>query len=473
MRKTNRLRNYFWSFANSGGTQIIGFVATILIARIATPSDFGLIAICSSIVLISNLLSEAGLSSSIVVNKEFSKDKASTILVIVSSLSLFLFFLIVLYSADIANFFNQTKIGEILPYMALTIIANGFRCVHSSILLRNLEFKKLTVISLVSVIIGSSIGVIVAYNIEPLIGLVLVYTLTPLINTIFLWLYAPWGFYFYCKPNLIYSDIKFSLNVTISSGFDQVTKSAMVFLLNGRFGIVDLGFYSRADAVKNLASQTIDKIVQRVNFPVLSKKNHESPIEAINEHIKVSFVLVSILIPLSYFLFSYTESIINILYGPNWLESAVMLKKIAFLGLFATLTSQNLTFFKAIGRPSLMALNKGIGLLLLPFIFLIIDSPQILEILNGFVIYAATLFVISFMSLIASNTIHIISYFKYVFIGSVFSVVIILVHYYILSMPFKNIFFNIFINGASLLSIMCFFYYGLFLLSKGFKNVKS
>lgn len=473
MSEKNRLRYYFWSFANSGGVQIIGFIASILIARIAQPSDFGIIALCSSIVLISNLLSEVGLSSSIIVNKEFSKDKASTVLIIVSSLSFFFFFLILLFTRDIAHFFNQIKIVEILPYMALTIIANGFRCVHSAILLRNLEFKKITVISLVSVMIGSSIGVIVAYNIEPLIGLVLVYTLTPLINTIFLWFYAPWGFYFYCKPNLIYSDIKFSLNVTISSGFDQATKSALVFLLNGRFGIVDLGFYSRADAIKNLTSQTIDKVVQRVNFPVLNKINHDSPIDASKEHIKISVALVSILMPLSYFLFSHSESIIHILYGPNWTESAVMLEKIVYVGLFATLTSHNLTLFKSIGHPSVMAWNKGIGLLLLPFIFIIIDSPQILEILNGFVFYAATLFVISFMSLLLLSPTHMISYLKHIFFGSVFSLAIILAHYFILSMAYENIFFNIVFNGLSLLGVMFFFYYGLFLLIKRFKNDKS
>ena len=77
MSETNMLSNYFWSFANSGGSQIIGFISTILIARVASPADFGLIAICSSIVLISNILSEAGLASTIVVNKEFSINKAS------------------------------------------------------------------------------------------------------------------------------------------------------------------------------------------------------------------------------------------------------------------------------------------------------------------------------------------------------------------------------------------------------------
>ena len=473
MNRFSYFSSYFWSFANSGGAQIVGFLSTILIARIASPADFGLIAICSSIVLISNILSEAGLASTIVANKEFSIKKASTILVTVGGISILLFCVIVGFSSELANFFQQSRVAEILPFMALTILANGFRCVHIAVLIRRLEFKKLTLISIISVSMGSSIGVAAAYLHEPLIGLVLVFILTPIISTVILWIYAPWGFYFYFKPRLLYSDIGFSLNVSLSSFLDQGSKAMLVFLLNGRFGIVDLGFYSRADAIKNLTSQTIDKVVQRVSFPVLSKKNHDSPDDATNEHIKISVALASILIPLTYFIFSHPESIIYMLYGPNWVESAFILKKIVFVGLFVTLTSQNLTLFKALGYPKLMTWNKGIALLLLPCIFVLIDSPHILDILNGIVIYNIALFIISFMSLSLLSPTHMINYLKYVFCMSMFSLGIILAHYFIFSMLFENIYFNLVFNGLSLCGLMCFFYYGLFLLSKGFKNVKG
>jgi teichuronic acid exporter len=473
MNRFSYFSSYFWSFANSGGTQIVGFVSTIIIARIASPADFGLIAICSSIVLISNILSETGLASTIVVNKEFSIKKASTILVTVAGISMLLFCVIVGFSSQLANFFQQSRVAEILPLMALTILANGFRCVHSAVLVRHLEFKKLTLISLISVSMGSSIGVAVAYLHEPLLGLVLVFILTPIISTLILWIFAPWGFYFYFKPRLLYPDIGFSLNVSLSSLLDQGSKSMLIFLLNGRFGIVDLGFYSRADAIKNLTSQTIDKVVQRVSFPVLSKKNHYSLDDAYHEHIKISVVLVSILMPLTYLFFTHPESIIHILYGPSWSESAAMLEKIVFVGLFVTLTSQNLTFFKALGYPKIMTWNKAIALLSLPFIFVLIDSSQILDVLNGIIIYAITLFIVSFMSLLLLSSTLMISYLQYVLFGSMFSLGIILVHYFILSILFENIFFNILINGASLFGTMCFFYYGLFLLNKEFKNAKG
>lgn len=473
MIKKSKLNNYFWSFANSGGTQIIGFFSTIVIARIATPEEFGLIAICSSIVLISNIFTEAGLASTIIVNKDFSIKKASTILIGVASISILLFCFIVGFSNEIAKLIQQTKVAEILPFIALTILAHGFTCVHSAVLVRQLKFKKLTFISVISVLFGSSIGVTMAYLHEPLIGLIIVFTLTPIIRATMLWIYAPWGFYLYFKPRLLYSDIGFSLNVALSNLLDQGSKTILVFLLNGRFGITDLGFYSRAEAIKNLTSQTIDKVVQRVSFPVISKKNHESPNDAYNEHIKISITLLSIIMPLTYMFYKYPESIIYILYGPNWIESAAILKKITFVGLFIPLISQNLTLFKALGRPKIMTWNKGIALLLLPFVFVIIDSPQILDVLDGIIFYTVFLFIISFISLLLLSLTHLINYLKYIVSMSMFSIGIILIHYFVFSMSLENIFLNLLFNGLSLLVLTCFFYYVLFLLSKGFKNVKS
>lgn len=459
MARINSLRNYFWSFANSGGSQIIGFLSTVLIARIASPADFGIIAICTSVILISNILSEAGLASTIIVNKEFCVKKASTIVITISTISILLFFVVVGLAGVFAKFFQQNSVNEILPLMALTILANGLRSVHGAVLIRRLKFRKLAFISLFSASIGSSIGVISAYLYDPLIGLMLVFTLTPITNTVMLWLFAPWGFCFYFKPKLLYSDIRFSLNVALSSFLDQASKSTLVFLLNGRFGVIDLGFYSRADAIKNLTTQTIDKVVQKVSFPILSKKNHEGSEKAIKEHIKISTALILILIPLTYIFINYSESIINLIYGPNWSASAQMLELIAYVGIFMTLTSQNLTLFKSLGYSEIMTWNKGIGLILLPVVFLVIDSMQILVIINGIVIYSVILFFVSLVSFSILKTKETIIYMKYIFGASILSITVIFIHYFFLGILIENPFFNLLINGLLLFLIIVFLCY--------------
>ena len=473
MSKSKQLRSYFWSFANSGGSQIIGFLSTMLIARVASPTDFGLIAICSSIVLVSTILSEAGLASTVIVNKDFSVEKSSTILVVVSGASILIFCMVVAFTSELAEFVEQNRVAEILPVMALTILANGFRCVHSAVLQRRLQFKKLSVIYLVCVSVGSSIGVLVAYLHEPLIGLVTVFVLSPIMSTAALWIFAPWGFYFYCKPKLLYSDIGFTLNVTLSSFLDQATKAVLVFFLNNRFGVSDLGLYSRAEAIKNLSTQTLDKVIQRVSFPILSRKNHESLDNAIDGYIRISATLSSILIPLMYLFFNYAESIILILYGPNWGESEPILKKIVFIGFFAALTSQNSTVFKALGRPKIMSYNKSLGLFTLPLVFTLMDSSQMLEVLDGLIVYSVVLYGVSVMCLLSLGTVHLVRYVKYVFGASFLSLAIIFIHCLMLDIPVRNVLLNLAVNGISLLILIALVYYGIYFLIKGMRDGKA
>lgn len=473
MTRISYFSSYFWSFVNSGGSQVIGFLSTMLIARIATAEQFGLIAICSSVVLISNILSEGGLSSTVIINKEFSIEKASTVLIIVAAASISTFFIILFFKNSFASLFEQDKVAQILPIMALTIVANGLRSVHAAVLIRNLQFKKLSAINLTSVCIASGIGVAVAFVYDTLVGLVLVYVLTPVLATVALWTFAPWGFYFFCKPSLLYADLSFTINVTLSSFLDQASKAVLVLLLNNRLGVTELGFYSRADAIKNLATQTLDKVIQRASFPLLSRENHESLGNAINGHIRISVVLTSGLIPLMYIFSNYSESIIYLIYGPNWSASVPILENIVYLAFFMALTSQNVTLFKALDYAKIMTYNRCLGLVLLPAVFIFVDSKNILEIVVGLTIYAIILYCVSVFGLVFLGGDHIIRYCKYISFASVVSSVIILSHYFLIEISLDNMLFGLSVNCFSLVVTMLVVYSALFIIRRGLLNAKT
>lgn len=470
MTKLTSIAPYFWSFLNTGGSQIIGFLATMQIARLAVPSDFGLIAICSSIILICNLFSDVGLSSVVILDKDFSIEKSSTIFCILAILSSIMFCVVVGMSDFIGAYIKEKRIGDVLPWMAFTILANGLGCVHNSVIIRQLKFKKKAKISLISVVVGSFLGLLTAHLYKPIFGLVVVYTLSPVLITIGLMVFAPWGLRFYCKPKLIYSDLKFSCNIAFSNLLDQGCRVLLTLSLNERFGVNDLGLYSRAEAIKNLYSQTLDKVVQRVSFPVLIKKSHESSNNAILEHTKISLVLISLLIPVAYFFKSFPEPIIYILYGPNWNESVPILKKLIYIGIFMPLVSLNLTLMKSVGLVHVMSFNKIIALLLIVVLFLVVDNLNLINILDNLIVYSIILYIISLFSLLDLGARHLFYYLKWIISTSICSITIICLHHLLLYITIVDPYLNIAINGASLLILMTVTYYGLFWLSGCRKN---
>jgi teichuronic acid exporter len=423
------IKPFFWSFLNTGGSQAIGFLASIIIARLAMPSDFGIFVICSSIILIFNIFSEGGLSSIIVIDKNFCDKKASNILSIIMLISVSLFCILIFFSSNIANFFKQEVMSVILPIMALSILSNAFGSVHAAIIVRNLQFKQKAVISLSSTIVASIIGIIVAFQYDPLFGLVIIFTLTPLLISLCLWMTVRWNFNFTIKPLLTSTDLYFAFNLASSNLLDQGSKSTLIFIFNSTFGTANLGFFNRAEAIKNLASQTIDKVVQRVSFPLLAKKNHTSTKNAFIESTRISFFLILLLLPLTFFISFYSDEIIMIVYGPNWGKSSSILSVLIFCGLFSPLTSLNVSLMKSTGHSKSMVINKIFAFILVPLIFLVSYEKDVYYFLYFLVVYFIFLYILSIFTIKRISSVNLLYYFRSISIACLISITSVIVFY--------------------------------------------
>ena len=229
---------------------------------------------------------------------------------------------------------DEERVSEIIPWMAITILANGYGSVNNAVLVRNLEFKLKMKISLVSVIFGSFFGVLFCYLVSSLVGLVVLFTAPPVLLTVGLWVFAPYGFEKHFKPKLIYSDLPYIFKVAVSSFLEQGSKAFLTFLLNAKFGVSDLGLYSRADAIKNLSSQTLDKVVQRVSFPTLARENYKGQASLVLEHINISVTFLFLLTPIAYIVSSFSDVLIILFYGRSWGDSGLILEQLIYMGLF-------------------------------------------------------------------------------------------------------------------------------------------
>jgi teichuronic acid exporter len=395
----DKIKLFFWSFINTGGSQIVAFAASMAIARIAGPEEFGVFAIAGATVMVANIFAEAGFSSTIVYDDVFCEEKASTILWMSAFASIFIFLILLALAQPLATFFEAPRLQNILPFMAVTCIATSLGNAHAALIARNLQFKKKAMLALSSNIIAVGVGLFVAFSGYPLAGLTAIFVLTPLLLTAFMWALAPWSVRFVCKPSLLFGDIAFATNIAISSFLDQFGKSSVTFFLGQRFDIATVGYFSRAEAIKNIASQTIDKVVQRVAFPVLSRARISDLEDSIASHLLISQALMFILLPLCWFVHKFAGDIIWLLFGPGWEQSAPILEISIIGGFCLPLASLNLTLLKSNGRTIFMLLNKGMALLFIFAIFLFGEHLGILSILKMLVTVFALQLIVSIASL--------------------------------------------------------------------------
>lgn len=451
---------YIWSLINTGGSQAIGFLASLIIARAASPDDFGVLALCSSIILIFNIFAEGGLATVLVVDEKFCSKKASTALFIIAFIAFLISLITLIFSSSLAEILGDARVRYALPIMTIATIASSLGCVHSAYVTRTLQFKKKSIISLLSSLIGSILGVFIAYLLDPLIGLVVMYVLIPCLITIGLWVSVSWGFHMTFKPRLVFSNFTFSLNIIASHLLDQASKSILVLFVNKNFGINDLGLYNRAEAVRNITTQTADKVVQRVSLPVLSETGrNEGKSASFLATSKISAVLLLILIPSVYFLTNHSIEVVSVLFGNRWIAVSPILQIIALMGLFVPLTSLNFSFMKASGDAFLVTKNKIFGLVCYLPLFLLITDKGIDSLLYAIVLHSACMFVLSVLSLSRINGVQLRIYIQNLLMASIVACAPIFLHNYFLAYELGNAYVNLATNLVLLTLLISLIYY--------------
>lgn len=455
-----KLYPYLWSLLNTGGSQAIGFLASLIIARTASPEDFGVLALCASIVLVFNIFAEGGLATVLVVDKKFCSEKASTAIFIITAIALVILFVTSLTANSLAEALGVARVSDVMPIMALATVASSLGCVHSAYVTRTLQFKKKSVISLVSSSIGSSLGVFIAYIFDPLIGLVIMYVTIPCLITAGLWVSVTWGFHMTFKPRLVFSNFRFSLNIVASHLLDQASKSILVLFVNKNFGINDLGLYNRGEAIRNITTQTADKVVQRVSFPVLSETSrNEGQSSSFLASSKISAVLLLILVPSVYFLTNNALEIVSVLFGTRWMAVSPILQIIAIMGLFIPLTSLNFSFMKASGDAYLVTKNKIFALVCYLPLFFFVSDKEIDILLYAVVLHSGCMFIMSVISLSRIDGVKLCIYVQHLVWAYIVASVPVLLHKYFIAFELESVHGNLAINLLSLSLVISLVYF--------------
>lgn len=385
---SSRLSPYLWSLANTGGSQIFGLIGSMIIARVASPEDFGTIMILGTILMVFNLISELGLSTTIVQIKYAHTKIVSTFFwfnLIISVLCACLFYFLI----DLLSLYlNNPKLSELGIYLMPVIISNGLVVMHAAMVVRNQLFKTKAVISIISNIIAVLLGITIALILEPIWGLLIILTLNPLILNSWLFFKIPCAIKPYFNYCILYRKLNFSLQIFLANFIDQLCRSTLVFNVSLVYGVQTTGNYSRAESIRNILAYSIDKIVQRVSLSVLSKKQRTSSKDTCTEHILISKTILLILLPLVIFIMLNANEVVALMFGNNWSESVSFLLIIAPTGILIPLTSSNLTLFKSVGMSGYVIFNK----LTLLVLFILAFSLNYSDAKNFFIFITLALF---------------------------------------------------------------------------------
>lgn len=334
--KKKTINGLFWSGFSQAGKQINQFVITIILARLLSPSDFGLLAMATIFINFGMVFSEMGISSALI-QKQDAHDRhyySAFWFNVIIGIALTLIFIAV--SPLIAWFYKKPELVPILAVISFNFFLSSFAIIQQAILTKEMDFRKLAIRDVAAVIIAGVVGVVLAYNGFGVWSLVFQSVIFTLANVILLWTVSSW------RPKLAFAmqDIKdifhFSANLT---GFNIVNYFARNIdqLLIGKFlGAKPLGYYSLAYKIMLFPLQNVSDIVSRVIFPVFARIQNE--LNKISSSYIVIVRKISIIsVPLMLVLFIFAPEIVSLIFGIKWKPSIGIIRIFCICGMIQSI----------------------------------------------------------------------------------------------------------------------------------------
>lgn len=370
MSKNNTIKNktisgLFWTFSDLIANQGIQFIIQIILARLLVPRDFGIIGMITVFIAVSQSFIDSGFTNALIREKEVSQEDYSTIFYFNLFMALIMYIGLFLSANFISDFYKEPQLVDILRVLTLVLIINSFGLIQRTMLTKSINFKVQTKINVISSILSGVIAVIFAYIGLGVWSLVIRTLSMQFIQSLLLCMYNKW------IPSLVFSISSFKRLFgfgwkLLVSGLINTLYNNLYFLIIGRsFSAVELGYYTNAQRLRDIASQSITSSVQKVTYPALSSiKEEENKLMTVYK--KIIKMSVFITFPMMIGLAVVADPFIKLMFGQKWIHSITYFQILCFAGMLFPLHAINLNILQVKGRSDLFLgleiFKKVIGL---------------------------------------------------------------------------------------------------------------
>lgn len=350
--KHKTLRALSWSFFESLGMRGIQFFIGILLARLLFPAQFGLIAMLLIFMAVSQAFLDSGFGAALIQKHEATQLDNCSIFYFNIVVGLVATSLLCLLAPWIAEFYKQPVLIPLTRAISLTIVINSFGLIQNTILTKQLNFKTQTKVSLIADTLSGIIGVAMAIMGYGVWSLVVQQVSRAFFRTVCLWVFSPW------RPALIFSldalreMFGFGSRLLLSNLLNQIFDNIYLLVIGKLFSATDLGFFTRAQTLNDLPSQTLSGMVGRVTFPVFSSIQNDIP--RLKRGVKKALrVLVLVNFPMMIGLAMIAHPLVIVMLTEKWLPCVPYLQLFCVVGLLFPLQMINLNVLQAVGRSNL------------------------------------------------------------------------------------------------------------------------
>jgi len=351
--KTRTYLGAFWSAVDALGARAVQFVIGIVLARLLLPEQFGLIGMLAIFIGITQALLDSGFGTALIQKKQVTQTDSSSVFFFNMAISFVLALSLWLAAPLIAVFYGQADLTWLTRALTLVVLFDAFSTVHTALLVREMNFKIRTKISLASGLGSGLLGITMAYFGFGVWSLVAQQVSRACLRSIMLWWLHNW------RPKILFSlrslrvMFKFGSRMLVSGLLDRVFRDLYYVVIGRLFSPLALGFYTRARKLEEMPSMTLVGVITRVSLPAFSSVQMDDA--RLRRGLRKALSLTALVsAPMMVGLAVVAEPLVLVLLTEKWLPSVPYLQLMCVLGVMHPLHALNLNILMAKGRSDLL-----------------------------------------------------------------------------------------------------------------------
>jgi O-antigen/teichoic acid export membrane protein len=354
-----------WTALQKYSKMIISFISGIILARLLTPYDYGCIGMLSIFMVLADSFIDGGFGSALIQKKRPTQEDYSTIFWWNLGMAALMYAILFISAPAIARFYNIPILCAVLRVNGLVLFTHALNLIQRNQLKKKLNFKLLSIVTIIVTIVNLSITIILAYKGFGVWALVAQNLIGSALYSLIFWFYVKW------RPLWIFSwqSFKelfgFGFYMFLTHLINNFSGQIQGLLIGKKYNPITMGYYSKASGTEQLASHSISAIMSQVTYPLFAEVQDDKV--ALSNMIKrLSMTLSYLTFPLMFILVLCAKPLFVLLYSDRWLQSIPYFQVLCFAGLAGCLQSANLQAIAAIGKSKTMfvwtLLKRGVGI---------------------------------------------------------------------------------------------------------------
>lgn len=341
-----------WKILEKFGSKGIQFVIQIILARILMPDDYGVVAILTVFVSLSNVFIQNGFSTSLIQKKQATQEDFCTALFGSLGIALLLYVILFFAAPFIESFYKMENLAVYIRVQSLVLFAGSFNSVQYAYVSRNLNFRAYTVATLIASFLSGVAGIFFALSGFGVWALIFQQLIANYLGIAALYIFVDWRIELLFSMESMKSLFGYGWKILASSLINSLYASMYNLIIGKVYTQELLGLYSKGQQFPLLITDNLNETVQSVTLPILSQVQ-DNPTGMKGRMKRALTLNAFIVIPAMFGLSAISYEFIYVVLGENWLAAVPYMTLLSLVYSMYPIHTMNIQCMKASGRSDL------------------------------------------------------------------------------------------------------------------------